>query len=210
MDMTPQTAWLLAISAVVIVGVIAFFVGRSTAGTKARIDELEDELARRRTEADAYRKEVDAHFDRTAALFVSMAGSYKELFEHLSSGYDKLSAGAGRERFQQRVDALLVGRSAVAPAAGALLAGEAVSPAGDAAPASAVAGAAEPAAAMDAAAPAGDAGSAPEAAGEAAPAADGEGVAVVEAADDLARRAEGGAQAPEAGETSPAPGSETR
>ena len=37
MDMTPQTAWLLAISAVVIVGVIAFFVGRSSAGTKGRI-----------------------------------------------------------------------------------------------------------------------------------------------------------------------------
>ena len=43
MDMTPQTAWLIAISAVVIVGVVAFFIGRSTAGTKGRIDELEAE-----------------------------------------------------------------------------------------------------------------------------------------------------------------------
>ena len=115
MDMTPQTAWLLAISAVVIVGVIAFFVGRSSAGTKGRIDELEAELARKAEEAERYRKEVDAHFDKTATLFVSMAGSYKELFEHLSAGYDKLSGASARERFQERVDALLP-RRVVEPA----------------------------------------------------------------------------------------------
>ncbi|ENO82891.1 hypothetical protein C665_17074, partial [Thauera aminoaromatica S2] len=123
MDMTPQTAWLLAISAVVIVGVIAFFVGRSSAGTKGRIDELEAELARKAEEAERYRKEVDAHFDKTATLFVSMAGSYKELFEHLSAGYDKLSGASARERFQERVDALLPRRVVEPAAAGALLAG---------------------------------------------------------------------------------------
>ena len=125
MDMTPQTAWLLAISAVVIVGVIAFFVGRSSAGTKGRIDELEAELARKSEEAERYRKEVDAHFDKTATLFVSMAGSYKELFEHLSAGYDKLSGASARERFQERVDALLPRRVVEPAASGALLAGAA-------------------------------------------------------------------------------------
>lgn len=125
MDMTPQTAWLLAISAVVIVGVVAFFVGRSSAGTKGRIDELEAELARKGEEAERYRKEVDAHFDKTATLFVSMAGSYKELFEHLSAGYDKLSGASARERFQERVDALLPRRVVEPAAAGALLAGAA-------------------------------------------------------------------------------------
>lgn len=119
--MTPQTAWLLAISAVVIVGVIAFFVGRSTAGTKGRIDELEAELARKVEEAERYRKEVDAHFDKTATLFVSMAGSYKELFEHLSSGYDQRSGASARERFQERVDALLPRRAAEPAVAGTLL-----------------------------------------------------------------------------------------
>ena len=59
----------------VIVGVIAFFVGRSSAGTKGRIDELEAELARKSEEAERYRKEVDAHFDKTATLFVSMEPS---------------------------------------------------------------------------------------------------------------------------------------
>lgn len=109
MDMTPQTAWLIAISAVVIAGVVAFFIGRSTAGTKARIDELEAELRGKQQEVEAYRKDVEAHFDKTATLFVSMAGSYKELFQHLSSGYETLSSGSARTLFQQRVDALLVG-----------------------------------------------------------------------------------------------------
>ena len=109
MDMTPQTAWLIAISAVVIVGVVAFFIGRSSAGTKDRIDELEAELSSKKAEVEGYRKEVEQHLDKTATLFVSMAGSYKDMFEHVSSGYEKLSTGSARELFQQRVDALLIG-----------------------------------------------------------------------------------------------------
>lgn len=107
--MTPQTAWLIAISAVVLVGVVAFFIGRSTAGSKRRIDELEAELSSEKARVEGYRKEVEQHFDKTATLFVSMAGSYKEMFEHLSSGYEKLSTGSARDLFQQRVDALLIG-----------------------------------------------------------------------------------------------------
>lgn len=107
--MTAQTAWLVAIFAVVITGVVGFFVGRQFGAGKARIEELESEVARQKGEIEAYRQEVATHFDKTATLFVSMAGSYKELFEHLSSGYEKLSSGSARELFQQRVDALLVG-----------------------------------------------------------------------------------------------------
>ncbi|WP_454457736.1 YhcB family protein [Thauera phenylacetica] len=163
--MTPQTAWLLAISAVVIVGVIAFFVGRSSAGTKGRIDELEAELARKSEEAERYRKEVDAHFDKTATLFVSMAGSYKELFEHLSAGYDKLSGTSARERFQERVDALLPRRVVEPATAGALLAGAATAAAAaspDAGEGAAPAPAPEPVAVAEAApAPVVDAAPAP-------------------------------------------------
>ena len=128
MDMTPQTAWLIAISAVVIVGVVAFFIGRSSAGTKDRINELEAELSSKNAEVEGYRKEVEQHFDKTATLFVSMAGSYKEMFEHLSSGYEKLSTGSARELFQQRVDALLLGAARSAGSAdqtGTLLGGAA-------------------------------------------------------------------------------------
>jgi uncharacterized membrane-anchored protein YhcB (DUF1043 family) len=226
MDMTPQTAWLLAISAVVIVGVVAFFVGRGTAGTKARIEELEAELARKRAEVDDYRKDVETHIDKTATLFVSMAGSYKELFEHLSAGYDKLATGTGRDRFQQRVDALLVGRPAAGvSAAGALLAGAAVAaaetpaagtvadvtqapPADSSAPVRTDAAAVEPAEAVATAASAGEGGALADAAAArpVEPAAS----PAPEAADDIVRRAEGVAQEPDAGVAASAPGNEAR
>jgi uncharacterized membrane-anchored protein YhcB (DUF1043 family) len=212
MDMTPQTAWLLAISAVVIVGVVAFFVGRGTAGTKARIEELEAELARKRAEVDDYRKDVETHIDKTATLFVSMAGSYRELFEHLSAGYDKLATGTGRDRFQQRVDALLVGRPAAAvPAAGALLAGAAVAAAETSAAAPVTVAAVEPAMAVATTASAGEGGALADdaAAGAVEPAAS---PAPEAAADDIVRRAEGVAQEPDAGvaASAPAPGNDAR
>ncbi|MCK6409925.1 DUF1043 family protein [Thauera sp.] len=210
--MTPQTAWLLAISAVVIVGVVAFFVGRGTAGTKARIEELEAELARKRAEVDDYRKDVETHIDKTATLFVSMAGSYRELFEHLSAGYDKLATGTGRDRFQQRVDALLVGRPAAAvPAAGALLAGAAVAAAETSAAAPVTVAAVEPAMAVATTASAGEGGALADdaAAGAVEPAAS---PAPEAAADDIVRRAEGVAQEPDAGvaASAPAPGNDAR
>ena len=145
MDMTPQTAWLIAISAVVIVGVVAFFIGRSTAGTKDRIDELEAELSSKKAEVEGYRKEVEQHLDKTATLFVSMAGSYKDMFEHVSSGYEKLSTGSARELFQQRVDALLIGAGRSAGEggeAGKLLGGAALADAAGAASATEAASAA--------------------------------------------------------------------
>lgn len=106
--MSGQTWWVVAVIAVVVAGVIGFFIGRHTGGTKQRIRELEADLASRSEEIRGYRKEVETHFDKTATLFVSMAGSYKDLFEHLSSGYEKLSAGSARDLFKERVTALLL------------------------------------------------------------------------------------------------------
>lgn len=106
--MSGQTWWVVAVVAIVVAGVIGFFIGRQTGGTKQRIEELESEIESRKEEIRGYRKEVETHFDKTATLFVSMAGSYKDLFEHLSSGYEKLSAGSARELFKERVAALLL------------------------------------------------------------------------------------------------------
>ncbi|AVR90004.1 YhcB family protein [Thauera aromatica] len=106
--MTPQTAWLLAISAVIVAALIGFFVGRRFGAGKARIDELEAELGRQQDEVDRYRAEVAAHFDQTATLFVSMADSYRALSEHLSAGYEKLSSAPSHAPFPQRIEALQV------------------------------------------------------------------------------------------------------
>lgn len=113
--MTPQTAWLLAISAVIIAALIGFFVGRRFGAGKARIDELEAELGRQQDEVDRYRAEVAAHFDQTSTLFVSMADSYKALSEHLSAGYEKLSSAPSRAPFRQRLEALQVVGEGSAP-----------------------------------------------------------------------------------------------
>lgn len=106
--MTPQTAWLLAISAVIVAALIGFFVGRRFGAGKARIDELEAELGRQQDEVDRYRAEVAAHFDQTSTLFVSMADSYKALSEHLSAGYEKLSSAPSRAPFRQHIEAFQV------------------------------------------------------------------------------------------------------
>ncbi len=113
--MTPQTAWLLAISAVIIAALTGFFIGRQFGAGKTRIGELEAELSRKKDESDRYRDEVAAHFDQTATLFVSMADSYKALSEHLSAGYEKLSSAPSRAPFPQRLEALQVVGEGSAP-----------------------------------------------------------------------------------------------
>ena len=106
---TEEMALLVAIGAVVLAAGIGFFVGRRSGTTRERVLELESEVSRQSEEIANYKQAVDGHFDKTASLFVSMAGSYKELFEHLSSGYDELSTGSTRELFRERVAALLPG-----------------------------------------------------------------------------------------------------
>ncbi len=106
--MTEQTAWLLAIVAVLAAALIGFFVGRQFSGAKKQLEALESENSRQKEEISGYKREVESHFDKTATLFASMAGSYKDLFEHLSSGYEKLSEGSARELFRDRIAALLL------------------------------------------------------------------------------------------------------
>lgn len=106
--MTEQTWWAVGIAAVLLSAVIGFFIGRQSGGARRRVSELEGEITRQQEEIAGYKREVEAHFDKTATLFVSMAGSYKNLFEHLSSGYEKLSEGSARDLFKQRFAAVLL------------------------------------------------------------------------------------------------------
>ncbi|MEZ5627335.1 MAG: DUF1043 family protein [Rhodocyclaceae bacterium] len=107
-----QEAWMVVAGVALVMLVLGFLLGRIFGGAKSRVVELEMELARQQTELSDYKQEVEAHFDKTASLFVSMAGSYKDLFDHLSSGSERISAGPARKRFRERVDALLIGEAA--------------------------------------------------------------------------------------------------
>lgn len=106
--MFDQTGWMVLGAAVVVAALIGFLLGRMGAGSKSRVSELEAEVTRQKDELSGYKRDVEAHFDKTAALFVSMAGSYKELIEHLSSSYHKLGEDGSRELFRDRVNGLLV------------------------------------------------------------------------------------------------------
>lgn len=122
--MDVQQVWAIAAVAALIAGLAGFLIGRSRpdpqaghAGQaeqariqalEAEIGERKAELDRRQAELDGYRGAVDAHFDKTATLFAEMAGSYRNLFQHLSSDYEKLSSASDRERFKARISALLL------------------------------------------------------------------------------------------------------
>lgn len=123
--MSGQALWAFVIVLVLAAAGLGFFFGRvSASGMKDRLREAEEALGRKDSEMAAYKREVDAHFDKSATLFVSMAGSYKALFEHLSSGYEQLSDGSSRDLFRERVATLLIdapreAEADDAPAAGA-------------------------------------------------------------------------------------------
>jgi|GEM_PF-635814 len=107
--MSGQTTWAVVIVIVLAAAVIGFLMGRASGGgSRQRTQELEAEVAEHKKAVDTYKREVEQHFDKTASLFVSMAGSYKELFEHLSSGYAKLSDGEEKDLFRQHVATMLL------------------------------------------------------------------------------------------------------
>jgi len=107
--MVQEAMWPAIIVSAVVALFFGFLVGRFAGGSRKKADQLAAELEEKKEETERYRRQVDEHFDKTATLFVSMAGSYKELFDHLSSGYEQLSDKSARDLFRERVDAMLVG-----------------------------------------------------------------------------------------------------
>ncbi|HLW05765.1 MAG TPA: DUF1043 family protein [Azoarcus sp.] len=101
--MTGDTVWLALVGVALVAGVIGFLLGRGGKSGSKHVKECERKIAEKEAELLRYREEVKSHFDQTASLFVSMAGSYKEFFEHLSGGYEKLADDASKERFRERV-----------------------------------------------------------------------------------------------------------
>lgn len=71
------------------------------------IRELEEELDRRMQELTRYRSQVNDHFDRTATLFATMAGSYRDLYHHLAQSAEELADKPTRDRLEDRAGRLL-------------------------------------------------------------------------------------------------------
>ncbi|ADC70984.1 protein of unknown function DUF1043 [Thioalkalivibrio sp. K90mix] len=107
-DQTAVGLWTaLGILAIVVAGLVGFWVGRVTSDERKLIRELEEELDRRMQELTRYRGQVNDHFDRTATLFATMAGSYRDLYHHLAQSAEELADKPTRDRLEDRAGRLL-------------------------------------------------------------------------------------------------------
>lgn len=84
--------WLLVVAVGIALG---YGIGRKWPGSAAKITGLQRERDAAREELREYRKDVSAHFERTAALFDKVTADYQGLYEHLALGARRLSAIRG-------------------------------------------------------------------------------------------------------------------
>jgi hypothetical protein len=112
--MTSATIWTLFALGIIFAALLGFALGRRQApGGTAQLKEVEEqheqELAQKQLELEAYQEQVHQHYHKTASLFKEMAGSYKELFDHLSVGYEQLGDLSEQRVLPERAGALLDG-----------------------------------------------------------------------------------------------------
>jgi len=112
--MTTATIWTIFVLSLIFAALIGFALGRRKApGGTAELKEIqeqhEQQLAQKQLELEAYQEQVHQHYHKTASVFKDMAGSYKELFDHLSSGYEKLGDFSEKRILPERAGALLDG-----------------------------------------------------------------------------------------------------
>lgn len=112
--MTSATIWTLFALGIIFAALLGFALGRRQApGGTAQLKEVEEqheqELAQKQLELEAYQEQVHQHYNKTANLFKEMAGSYKELFDHLSVGYEQLGDLSEQRVLPERAGALLDG-----------------------------------------------------------------------------------------------------
>ena len=112
--MTSATIWTLFALGIIFAALLGFALGRRHApGGTAQLKEVEEqheqELAQKQLELETYQEQVHQHYHKTASLFKEMAGSYKELFDHLSVGYEQLGDLSEQRVLPERAGALLDG-----------------------------------------------------------------------------------------------------
>ncbi|MCX4186664.1 YhcB family protein [Methylophaga sp. OBS4] len=112
--MSSTEFWSILVIAVIFAALIGFALGRrkvpgGTQQLKDLQEQHEQQLAQKQMELEAYQEKVHEHYDKTATLFKDMAGSYKELFDHLSTGYEQLGNFSDRRVLPERAGALLDG-----------------------------------------------------------------------------------------------------
>jgi len=107
-------AWLLLmLAAVVTTGCVCYLLGRRDSSQQREIDRLEAELSQEREQAERLRAGVGSHFERSAALFGSLARDYRAFLDHFSASARELGLSQGRteELLEEVARPLLAHRS---------------------------------------------------------------------------------------------------
>lgn len=113
--MSATIAWILIFLGLTAAAVAGFFIGRQTSHGRQEAQALKAELEKQRQEMTEYRQSVNQHFEKTASLFTSMAGSYRDLYDHLSESYSRLADAPAQRLLPDHPGALLEGRSQTVP-----------------------------------------------------------------------------------------------
>lgn len=82
--------WIIVVLICLAVGI---WLGRYTAPGVERSREMEQERDEAQAELQRYREDVRTHFEKTAHLFNAVTGTYRELYEHLADGSERLGTG---------------------------------------------------------------------------------------------------------------------
>lgn len=109
-DISIETVIML-VAIAVIAALIGFVVGKFFGSSRKEMVALRREVDQRHQELRQYRKKVKAHLNRTAGLFVTMAGSYKELYDHLSQTYEQLAQDDAKNLFKAHLAQLMLSGS---------------------------------------------------------------------------------------------------
>lgn len=113
--MTSIEISIIAIVAIIIAAIVGFVIGRQQSDSdpeqlKYLAEAHELQLAKLQAELDSYRQQVHQYHEKTANLLVSMAAPYKEMFDHLTEGYEQLGNDAEQKILPKRAGALLDGQ----------------------------------------------------------------------------------------------------
>jgi uncharacterized protein len=82
--------WMLVVIAA-LTGVMGFFLGRYVESRSGRVKAMREELESQKKEFAEYRSQVSRHFSKTAALFSTLTGTYRNLYHHLADGCEHLA-----------------------------------------------------------------------------------------------------------------------
>lgn len=82
-----------------LMGILGFLLGRFAESRSGRVKAMQAELDARKKELADYRNEVSRHFSKTAALFSTLTGTYRNLYHHLAEGCERLAEVPAKNLF---------------------------------------------------------------------------------------------------------------